>query len=212
MLSAGRTALGLVAGRARADVERDETACAALAAAIERFGRQADLVSKATRELLPEVPFEWAAALARRVGEAFWDEHTGILYSFASDVLPRAAPALEHVLADRSVSLEDPAAAPGGEPAIALPRAALADLCRRHRVRSLVLFGSALRSDFRPESDVDFLVTFEQGVSLIDLARAREDLEALLGRRVDLVTPASILGPSRDRILSEGKVVYAAAG
>ena len=65
----------------------------------------------------------------------------------------------------------------------------LADFCRRHHIRELALFGSALREDFRPDSDVDLLVTFAPDVrlSLFDLGAMQQELEALFDRPVDLV-------------------------
>ena len=73
--------------------------------------------------------------------------------------------------------------------AISVPRTKLAAFCRRHHVRRLALFGSALRDDFGPESDVDFLVTFDPAVrlTLFDVIHAEEELSAIVGRSVDLV-------------------------
>jgi predicted nucleotidyltransferase len=72
---------------------------------------------------------------------------------------------------------------------ISLPLATLESLCRKWKVLELALFGSVLREDFSPESDVDVLVTFDPEAtwSLWDLMRMREELESLLGRKVDLV-------------------------
>ena len=77
---------------------------------------------------------------------------------------------------------------------IEIPRDRIAEFCRKHRVRRLSLFGSALRDDFRPESDVDFLVSFAQDArhSLFDLAAIEEELGAILGRKVDLVEREAI--------------------
>jgi hypothetical protein len=72
---------------------------------------------------------------------------------------------------------------------IDLPREAIADFCRRWRITELAIFGSALREDFRPDSDVDVLVTFEPGVHW-DFQQWLEmtgELETMLGRKVDLV-------------------------
>jgi hypothetical protein len=67
-------------------------------------------------------------------------------------------------------------------------RAAIEDFCRRWGVSELFVFGSILREDFRPESDVDALVTFAPGIRWrLDLVEMKEDLERLFGRRVDLV-------------------------
>lgn len=96
---------------------------------------------------------------------------------------------------------------------ISLPLATLESLCRKWQVHELALFGSVLRDDFSPESDVDVLVTFEPEAtwSLWDLIRMREELESLLGRKVDLVEKEAIRNPFRRRkILDSHQVVYAA--
>ncbi len=72
---------------------------------------------------------------------------------------------------------------------IELPQEAIADFCRRWRIRELAIFGSALREDFRPDSDVDVLVEFapEARWNLLDIAGAEQELSGILGRPVDLV-------------------------
>ena len=79
-------------------------------------------------------------------------------------------------------------------PALLLPRDALAAFCRRWQITELALFGSALRDDFGPDSDVDLLVSFAPDArhSLFDLVAMEEELEELLGREVDLVERAGI--------------------
>lgn len=96
---------------------------------------------------------------------------------------------------------------------ILLPLPDLETFCRKWRVRELALFGSVLRDDFSPESDVDVLVTFspEAPWSLWDVIRMQEELEGLLGRKVDLVEKEAIRNPFRRReILGSQRVVYAA--
>lgn len=86
-------------------------------------------------------------------------------------------------------------------------------LCRRWKVSELSLFGSILRDDFRPDSDVDVLVTFapDAGWSLFDLVRMRDELVELLGREVDLVEERGLHNPFRRRgILQTREVIYAA--
>ena len=75
-------------------------------------------------------------------------------------------------------------------PSLQLPAADIAEFCRRWHITRLEVFGSALRDDFRPDSDVDFLATFapEATWSLLDLDEMEEDLERLIGRKVDLVS------------------------
>ena len=86
-------------------------------------------------------------------------------------------------------------------------------LCQRWRVLELSLFGSILRDDFGPDSDVDVLVTFapDAGWSLFDLIRMRDELAKLLGRPIDLVEKRGLRNPFRRRaILQSREVIYAA--
>jgi integrase len=87
----------------------------------------------------------------------------------------------------------------------------IADFCRRNAIRRLAVFGSALRSDFTPDSDVDFLVEFVEGakVSLFDMARMEMELEELAsGRRVDLRTADELSERFRERVVVEAETVY----
>ncbi|MDY0004992.1 MAG: nucleotidyltransferase domain-containing protein [Polyangia bacterium] len=89
----------------------------------------------------------------------------------------------------------------------------LADLCRRHRIIRLSLFGSELRGTAQPESDLDLLVEFEPGasISLFDMARIEIELTSILGgRRVDLRTSADLSRFFRDEVLRTAEVQYAA--
>lgn len=78
--------------------------------------------------------------------------------------------------------------------AIELPREAIEAFCRRWRITELELFGSVLRDDFGPESDVDFLVTFAPDAewTLFDMVRMDRELERIVGRRVDLITRRTV--------------------
>lgn len=96
--------------------------------------------------------------------------------------------------------------------ALELPRKEIAQSCRRHHVRTLSVFGSVLRPDFRPDSDLDVLVEFEPGhVPGLRFFALQDELAALLGRRVDLHTSASLSPYFRDEVLREAVLVYAAA-
>ena len=77
---------------------------------------------------------------------------------------------------------------------IELPAETIAAFCRKWRITRLEVFGSALREDFRPDSDVDFLATFaaDSRWSLFDHITMEEELKALLGREVDLVSRNAI--------------------
>jgi len=72
-----------------------------------------------------------------------------------------------------------------------------------HGAREVRVFGSVARGEERPDSDVDFLVTLEPGRSLLDLARLEIELERLLGRRVEVVTPGSLREPLRSTAVKE---------
>jgi uncharacterized protein len=93
-------------------------------------------------------------------------------------------------------------------------RAALASLCRRRHIRRLSLFGSVLRGDAGPDSDVDLLVEFsrEARPSFLDLAEIEQELAGLLsGRRVDLRTADDLSRYFREEVLSEAEVQYESA-
>lgn len=98
--------------------------------------------------------------------------------------------------------------------AIDIDRAAIETFCRKWGIKELSLFGSVLRPDeFRDESDVDVLVTFEDASrwSLFDVVDMKDELEQLFGRKVDLVEKNAIRNPWRRRsILTSYRVIYAA--
>ena len=97
------------------------------------------------------------------------------------------------------------------EDKLRLPRNKVAAFCRRNHIRKMSLFGSALREDFGPESDVDILVEFEPGqsVGLIRLAGMEIELSDILGRKVDLRTPGDLSRYFRQEILDSAEVQYA---
>ena len=95
---------------------------------------------------------------------------------------------------------------------VSLPDDRIADFCRRHHVRKLSLFGSVLREDFTPDSDVDVLVEFEPGRTpgYFRLFDMEEELSSMGGsRKVDLRTPQGLSCYFRDEVLAEAQVVYA---
>ena len=100
---------------------------------------------------------------------------------------------------------------------IQLPLVAVASLCKKYGVAELAVFGSALRDDFRRDSDVDFLVVFENddyGPWLSKLTDLEEELSRLLGRKVDLVSKRGVEQSEnyirRKHILESAEVVYVA--
>ena len=83
--------------------------------------------------------------------------------------------------------------------------------CRRHRIRRLALFGSVLRDDFGPDSDVDVLVEFEDGhVPGLAFFAMEAELSKILGRKVDLNTPQFLSRHFREEVLAEAEDQYAA--
>lgn len=93
---------------------------------------------------------------------------------------------------------------------ITIPYEQLDDLCKAYHIARVFLFGSVLRKDFRPDSDVDVLVEFEPdaGVTLLDLAAIQRQLGEMLGRRIDLGTPGSLSPYIREKVLQTAQVIY----
>jgi hypothetical protein len=89
---------------------------------------------------------------------------------------------------------------------------AIKELCGRYRVHELSVFGSALREDFRMDSDIDLLVEFEPEarVGFITLSKMQRELSAILNRTVDLVPKGGLKSKIRESVISSAKVLYAA--
>lgn len=95
---------------------------------------------------------------------------------------------------------------------IELPIDRVAEVCRRYDVQELFVFGSAARGDHEAESDIDILVDFKPGarIGLVKFASLNEELQDLLGRRVDLVTKTGLKPRVRPYVLREARLVYSA--
>jgi uncharacterized protein len=93
---------------------------------------------------------------------------------------------------------------------ITIPEDEIAVFCRRHHIRKLSLFGSVLREDFQPDSDVDVLVEYEPGhvPGFITQSRLRRELSNILGREADLRTPASLSDYFRDEVEASAILIY----
>jgi len=97
-------------------------------------------------------------------------------------------------------------------PSIAIPKDKVEAFCRRHHVRKLSLFGSVLRPDFGPDSDIDVLVEFEpgRGPGYFRLFDMEEELSAILGgRKVDIRTPKDLSRHFRQKVMENAVVEYA---
>ena len=95
---------------------------------------------------------------------------------------------------------------------IVIDRERIDAFCRKWKVKELSIFGSALRDDFGPASDVDVLVAYDEGAAwdVWDHMHAQEELKELLGRNVDLVTKTALRNPfRREDILRNREVIYA---
>ena len=93
-----------------------------------------------------------------------------------------------------------------------IPNNRITDFCRRWKVTELALFGSAIRKDFGPGSDIDVLVSFadDAGWSLFDLVDMTEEVKDIFGRQVDLVEKKALRNPfRRQAILSNREIIYA---
>jgi hypothetical protein len=94
---------------------------------------------------------------------------------------------------------------------LALPKEKIADFCRLHHIRKLAIFGSALRDDFRPDSDIDVLVEFEPDhIPGLDFFGMELELSGMLGRKVDLNTPQFLSPYFRDEVEAEAVIEYVA--
>jgi hypothetical protein len=95
---------------------------------------------------------------------------------------------------------------------VEIPYARLAEFCGRNHIRRLALFGSVLRDDFTPDSDIDVLVEFEPGKTPgFAFFRMQEELSQIFGRPVDLNTPNELSKYFRDEVLADAEPVYGAA-
>lgn len=88
----------------------------------------------------------------------------------------------------------------------------IAEFCRKYHIQKLALFGSVLREDFRPDSDIDVLVWFAPGhiPGMFQLVAMEMELSELLGRKVDLRTPEDLSSLFRDEVIAHAEVQYAA--
>ena len=103
---------------------------------------------------------------------------------------------------------------PSSRSNISIPRRQLAGFCRKYHIRKLSLFGSVLRPDFGPNSDIDLFVEFEPGntIGYIRLAGAETELSQILGRKVDMRTPGDLSRYFRDEVMEGAEVQYAVEG
>jgi len=100
-----------------------------------------------------------------------------------------------------------------GQISIDIPNDKIADFCRRWRIREFSLFGSVIRHDAQPDSDIDVLVSFKEDASWssFELIAMTDELKTLFGREVDLVEKEALRNPfRRHSILTNREIIYAA--
>jgi predicted nucleotidyltransferase len=98
-----------------------------------------------------------------------------------------------------------------GTACIKIPRAKIAEFCRRHHIQKLSFFGSVLTDAFKPDSDIDVLVEFEAGHTPgWDMVSVENELSTILGHKVDLHTKGDLSKYFRDSVVREAQVQYAA--
>lgn len=88
----------------------------------------------------------------------------------------------------------------------------LIEVCRAHGTRTVALFGSFVKGEAGPDSDIDVLVEFERPTGLLALVRLERELSEAMGRRVDLLTEEAISPHLREEILNSRQVIYEAVG
>ncbi|MFH1741276.1 MAG: nucleotidyltransferase family protein [bacterium] len=92
---------------------------------------------------------------------------------------------------------------------VEIPKDKIAEFCRQRHIRKLSLFGSILRDDFRPDSDIDVLVEFEPGTRVgLRFFTIERELSELIGREVELNTPGFLSKYFRDEVMAEAEVQY----
>ena len=147
------------------------------------------------------------AELARRLGKS--RAPVAALLSGGRNMTLRTLADVAHALGLRAEVSFPPPPARTGAARLGVSEEALGEFCRRHHIRKLSLFGSVLRDDFGPDSDVDVLVEFEPGNRLgFAFFGVQDELSALLGRTVDLNTPQDLSRYFRDSVVREAEVIY----
>ena len=186
----------------------------ALQRLVTALGDMAGRVSPATRGRRPGIDWGRLEQKSEQLRSEYDRLNAEELRDDVRQTFPALVAALEAAVAAETAGGHrmTPARTRSDGPAIRVPSTALADLSRRYRIRRLALFGSVLREDFGPSSDVDVLVEFEQGYTPgLAFFRLQDDLARLLGREVDLVTRNSLSPYVRERVLAEAAEVFVAA-
>jgi len=217
----GARALDLVAGRGPHDAfVADELRYVPVLHNLQRMSETAASTSAPFRGGHPSVPWNDIVAVSERVAPGFFSDDPEATWDIATGPLAGWVAALDAIVPpglgddDAALAIEATAAGSSAErrPRVVIPRDRLEDLCRRYRVMRLRLFGSVLRDDFGPQSDVDVLVEFESGVDIgLQIFDLEEELSELVGgHAVDLIEPEYLDKYVRNRVLRSAEDIYAA--
>ena len=178
---------------------------------IEKLGSAAEKVSEFLKVAHPEIPW---SELARQVEGV--QDYRAIDYErvarFASEYGPKLADLIGPLVPPEPTDVDAPESMERPTPPQGLAFDVIESFCRRNHIARLWLFGSAARGDFRPESDVDILVEFEEGHTPgLGHFTMQQELAELAGRPVDLLTVNSLQNPFRRKeILGGRRLLYAA--
>lgn len=216
MLDECRRIMETTDGRTRLEMERDELLAPALISRVERLGRAAARVSAEVQRRHPGVDWTCYEDLGTRLLEQYDRVDHDEIWEVATGKVPRLALNVEVILTEvlqteseanqstRNVEHHfDPRSLP-------MPQEAIAELCHRHHVRRLSVFGSYARGEQKPESDIDLLVEFEPGRTpgLMTIVGMQYEMEGIVGAGVDLVLPAELSEYIRGRVLGEARAIY----
>lgn len=214
--------LSAVEDCSREEFIADETRVLASALHFTRLAERPLKASSGYRAAHPEIPWENLAHVRERVEPELFHDDAAAMWDIAARELPAILDALEALLPpddlwryrraarDSDGETAWPAVEPDVTLRISIPLDALEEICRRYDVRRIRFFGSVLRDDFGPESDVDMMVDFGPGApGGWGIFRFDEELSDLLGRKADVLhgQPVRYI---RDQVLVEAKTVYVA--
>lgn len=217
MVESARDAQEFTAGKDLETFAADTTVVSATEMVLGRMGRAAAKVSETVRHAAPEVEWARMEEFAEYLIREYRNVAPAEVWAEVQETVPVVIRAIEPLIPPLPSADPGELVAQDSKPRVDPPRERIAEFCRKWRVDELALFGSVLRDDFRPDSDVDVLLTFapDAGVSLFDYAEIQDDLEAIFGRRVDVASKRGIQqgrNPfSQKAILGSARVIYAAA-
>lgn len=206
----------LVASHAPSATERDNKLLDdAISFSVRRLGVMAERVSPQARDVVSNIPWSLLIETAHNVIEHFDSFDAKDAWAVATNVVPSVRAELERLIENTPCeAIEMNTALPvewrSVRERIGLSDEIIAEFCERHSIRKLSLFGSVLRDDFRPDSDIDVLVEFEpdKRLTFFDLGDAEQELSDLLGRKVDFLERDLLNEYIRDKVLTSARVVY----